>query len=408
MENFNHLSIMPLAVHHNSWYQQNYPHVSDVVAIAFSIAERAHSGIVREKKHGNIPYISHPVMVCRLLEAMGQASDLSVAIALLHDVLEDCEPYRSNHALLRNEIQSMLLARDYNTIDAHNIAAYVHEHCEELCNDRVMEEGKRTFQVMHAHAMSDRSKLIKILDQAASVMDDIFLESSRPRDKIERFAMKALSVVKAASRGGTTEIRAASEIFKEFYLYLRNVHQHVPTEAAQLRAAFQPNAIIRRHVPEQLNPYAGYEEIVHPALGARDNPPQSGVVAVQLSRSKQGKCLVAGFDCLIDRSLNEFSVTNRASWYLTGEIESFGREEHVDVGGATIRGNKLVRHYTIVPPVPFDRFMKASRDAEQQVINAANENNVDTSSIKMPVIDYRLTHVLNEVSRDLGETKLRG
>lgn len=399
---------MPEAVQHNGWYQQNYPHTSDVVAIAFSIAEKAHHGSMREKKRGNIPYISHPVMVCRLLEAMGQDNDLNIAIALLHDVLEDCEPYRSNHSMLKNEIDSMLKARDYSAIDAHNIAAYVYEHCEELCNDRVMEEGKRTFQVMHAHAMSDRSKLIKILDQTASVMDDIFLESSRPRDKIERFAMKALSVVKAAARGGTTEIRAASEIFKDFYVYLRSVHQHVPKDAAYLRDAFQPHLIIERHVPQRTNQGKAYDEVLHPALGSPDNPPRSGVVAAQLLHNAQGKCVVAGFDCLIDRSLDVFSVTNRASWYLTGELESFSREEHVDVGGASIRGNKLVRHYAIVPPVPFERFMKAARDAERQVINAANENYIDTTCITMPVIDFRLTHLLSEASRAMGETKLRG
>lgn len=54
------------------------------IALTQSVA--AHAGQVR--KHNGTPYIVHPIMVARLVEAAG-FSEQVVAAALLHDVLED-------------------------------------------------------------------------------------------------------------------------------------------------------------------------------------------------------------------------------------------------------------------------------------------------------------------------------
>ncbi len=57
---------------------------------AKSFASQAHSGQVR--KHGNVPYITHPIRVAALLESAGCRDEL-VCAGYLHDVVEDttCE-----------------------------------------------------------------------------------------------------------------------------------------------------------------------------------------------------------------------------------------------------------------------------------------------------------------------------
>lgn len=399
----------------NPWYQYNFPSSSEVISLAYRIAEKAHADCVRKKRAGDIPYISHPVMVCLLLQRLGHASDINLAIALLHDVLEDCEPYRSNHLLLRDELKAGLLHSGYDDRAADNTAAYIYQHCEELCNDRIMEEGKRTYQVMHAHAMSDRSKLIKILDQAASVMDDIFLESSRPRDKIERFAMKALNVVKAAARGGTPEILAASEFFHACYVKLRSVHRQLPQHEHLLRDAFDPDTIIASLLggretgwfPQEMKPSVTPEiAFMHPAIeqgkGGRGMP-QTGCVGLSLVRDRNGGLCVSGYDCLIDRSFEQFSIANRASWYLIGELESFERDSHVEIGDAHIDGRQLMRHYAIHPPLPYGHFIRGARSAERQVQNSARENGVPEAAVpKLSVLDFQMTHSLKDAVAEMS------
>jgi guanosine-3',5'-bis(diphosphate) 3'-pyrophosphohydrolase len=53
---------------------------------ALTLAVSAHAGQVR--KHNGTPYIVHPIMVARIVEAAG-FGEVVVAAALLHDVLED-------------------------------------------------------------------------------------------------------------------------------------------------------------------------------------------------------------------------------------------------------------------------------------------------------------------------------
>jgi hypothetical protein len=392
------------------WYSHGIESDSPIVLLAYRIAEEAHRKQVREKKVGNVPYITHPLMVCKLLKAMGRGDPLNLAIALLHDVLEDCEPYRSTPGQLKKDITEGLLAAGYDERGAINIASYINQHCEELCNDQIMEEGKRTFQVMHAHAMTDRSKVIKILDQTASVMDDIFLESKRPKDKIERFAMKALNVVKAASRGGTPEINAAADIFRECYKKLRTIHmQAVPHDADRLRNTFDAHKIMAHAVEIFLHKVPMQLEQVHwyGDKTSESSPiPQSGCVVVYFSRDAKGQVGVSGYDCLVDRVIDNFSIANRAAWYFLGELESFKNNTHVDTGQARVESKQLVRHYSISPPVSSAQFIAAARASERQVIAAAKENGVydERTTPRMPTLGSRFTVVLQKMERDLSKS----
>lgn len=57
------------------------------VMVALSLARQLHEGQYR--KDGT-PYISHPLKVCSTLISYGIEDDITLAAALLHDVLEDC------------------------------------------------------------------------------------------------------------------------------------------------------------------------------------------------------------------------------------------------------------------------------------------------------------------------------
>ena len=60
-----------------------------VALSALSIAEKAHAGQFR--KDGTTPYIEHPMKVASFLYTLGIRDDDILAVALLHDVLEDTQ-----------------------------------------------------------------------------------------------------------------------------------------------------------------------------------------------------------------------------------------------------------------------------------------------------------------------------
>jgi (p)ppGpp synthase/HD superfamily hydrolase len=59
---------------------------------ALAVAIEAHDG--QQRKGTTIPYISHPIGVASIALEYGANEDQAIA-ALLHDVLEEAEPYRA-------------------------------------------------------------------------------------------------------------------------------------------------------------------------------------------------------------------------------------------------------------------------------------------------------------------------
>ncbi len=62
---------------------------------AYDIARRAHAGQWRKSRSGtpDVPYFAHPLRVARILaDEWGHCDLRTLAVALLHDVLEDCPP----------------------------------------------------------------------------------------------------------------------------------------------------------------------------------------------------------------------------------------------------------------------------------------------------------------------------
>ena len=60
----------------------------DQTLIALAVARHMHDG--QHRKEG-LPYITHPLKVCSTLIIHGVKDDITLAAALLHDVLEDCQ-----------------------------------------------------------------------------------------------------------------------------------------------------------------------------------------------------------------------------------------------------------------------------------------------------------------------------
>lgn len=71
------------------------------VETAFRLAERVHTGQVRKSKNDvPVPYISHPLRVARILADEWKRTDAeTIATALMHDVIEDCQPPESREHL---------------------------------------------------------------------------------------------------------------------------------------------------------------------------------------------------------------------------------------------------------------------------------------------------------------------
>ena len=69
-------------------YATHHPHAGDtLVRTAFDFARTAHAG---QKRKSGDPFIEHPVSVAEVLASYG-LDDVTIAAALLHDVVEDTE-----------------------------------------------------------------------------------------------------------------------------------------------------------------------------------------------------------------------------------------------------------------------------------------------------------------------------
>jgi len=63
--------------------------MSDLVERAVAFATKAHEGQFRKGGAG-IPYITHPLSVANRLRRHGVVDEVTIAAAVLHDVMEDC------------------------------------------------------------------------------------------------------------------------------------------------------------------------------------------------------------------------------------------------------------------------------------------------------------------------------
>lgn len=229
---------------------------SDLKA-ALELAVKIHKGKVRKKSHR--PYLDHLLLVYDILDKFGRSKEQK-AIALLHDTVEDSEELEGSIAKLHQYLCEALgvkdcIVKDDDTIkklskkegqgkkgDKNDYDELIEPHLKALnaahgnqmtaqeqwsliiCNGvgqltkgAKLFEGKRTYQVKNTSTMSEAIKPIKIIDQAASVIDDIahatipnLTGKAKEQKKAQKMALAELYNSLAFARKGYDVARAAS------------------------------------------------------------------------------------------------------------------------------------------------------------------------------------------------------
>ncbi|MGN9154682.1 HD domain-containing protein [Bariatricus sp. HCP3S3_E12] len=97
--------------------------------VALSVARHFHDGQYRKD---GLPYIVHPLKVCSTLINYGVDDDITLAAALLHDVLEDCGdklPLKGQELITQYKIDKEVLSiitllTKESGLDNHELSIY--------------------------------------------------------------------------------------------------------------------------------------------------------------------------------------------------------------------------------------------------------------------------------------------
>lgn len=168
----------------------------------------------------------HMEQLCAILVGVGLDDPIDLAVALLHDVMEDI-PHLSRPKDLRNELRTRL-----STLLVDELTnAYIAEHDDypgkkartaiteesgqiaktyeaaidaivagvsELTNDDAMPEGKRSWQVDHAREVDDATHRRKMADQIQNMRETVSAVSKKwDKDYKIQYLFKALDVCRA-------------------------------------------------------------------------------------------------------------------------------------------------------------------------------------------------------------------
>lgn len=119
---------------------------------ALAFAAHKHSGQRRKDAEAS-PYINHPIALANLLVNEAGIEDLIViCAALLHDTVEDTQTTPQE------------LEREFGA----EIAGVVRE----LTDDKSLpKEERKRLQILHAHTLSPRAKLVKLADKICNLRD---------------------------------------------------------------------------------------------------------------------------------------------------------------------------------------------------------------------------------------------
>jgi len=118
-------------------------------AIAFAAEKHRHQ---RRKDAEASPYINHPIALASLLKREGVGDVAVLCAALLHDTIEDTNTTPDELRVAFGEIVTSVVL--------------------EVTDDKEVDKAERKRrQVQHAHALSDRAKLVKLADKICNVYD---------------------------------------------------------------------------------------------------------------------------------------------------------------------------------------------------------------------------------------------
>jgi len=127
----------------------NDPQALLLEAVAFAAEKHRHQ---RRKDAEASPYINHPIALASLLKREGVGDLAVLCAALLHDTIEDTNTTADELRVLFGEVITSVVL--------------------EVTDDKNLERAERKrLQVQHAHALSDRAKLVKLADKVCNVYD---------------------------------------------------------------------------------------------------------------------------------------------------------------------------------------------------------------------------------------------
>lgn len=172
----------------------NIYHIPDAlpfpVSVALTLARRAHPLELRRKPvcGPQVPYLAHPVLACKILLAHGIDDPVTLMAALLHDAVEKVRnpmeggTYVGNLEKLQQDLQQGLIKGGYAEPDM--LAAQVAQVVEELTPPtHESSQGKLSDQLVQSNDYTNRAKLVKMADHAATLVDDLFV---LPKDNHEK------------------------------------------------------------------------------------------------------------------------------------------------------------------------------------------------------------------------------
>jgi guanosine-3',5'-bis(diphosphate) 3'-pyrophosphohydrolase len=118
-------------------------------AVAFAAEKHRHQ---RRKDAEASPYINHPIALASLLKREGVDDVAVLCAALLHDTIEDTKTTADELRVHFGEVITSVVL--------------------EVTDDKDIDKAERKrLQVQHAHALSERAKLVKLADKICNVYD---------------------------------------------------------------------------------------------------------------------------------------------------------------------------------------------------------------------------------------------
>lgn len=146
----------------------------ELFILAIEFAAEKHK-LQRRKGFLKIPYINHPVKVCKLLNEVGENNNDLLIAAILHDVLEDT-------ATTKQELEAMF---------GKKILELVLEVTDDMSQP---ENIRKTLQVTKAKNLSVNAKLLKIADKYCNISDLINYPINWSRERKLNYVKWAMQV----------------------------------------------------------------------------------------------------------------------------------------------------------------------------------------------------------------------
>ena len=179
--------------------EKAYPGGGDLVARAYAFAEKAHEGQLR--KSGE-KYIVHPLFVASILTDL-MMDPPTIAAALLHDTLEDCEGVTPD--ILREEFGEEVL----NLVDGVTKLGRLN------FTDREEQQAESLRKMIFAMSRDIRVVLIKLADRLHNMLTLRF----QPPDRQVAIARETLDIyAPLAHRLGVYSIKSELEDLSLFYI----------------------------------------------------------------------------------------------------------------------------------------------------------------------------------------------